>query len=428
MLALACTNLDDAPITNRSTFVRFYGSDLNYEGRTSLLEEDGYVMIGNTRHDNNSRQDMVLVKTDLVGNRLWETRVDNARANDLLIVSDGYILTGESIQLNPTETEVVEQINTNLLIVKINRGGTETDRYQVPTTNFIRNAGDTLTIDTRGFASTVDGTGFTTLGSFTVPNGLERTMKISFSGALAPGGAPVFYDLQSFSYQNARSLFATGSNLLWAGTAVPQSANEFAFATVTNIPSNSTAQAVFTTLGENETDRQHLTGDMQPIAVGFGVVGTYSERGTTDDPVGSSANIFVARLNPAGALAGPPIYLDGDELINGVGALANPKASSSQDTGDAICATSDGGFVVAGTYLTNPVRGNGQKDILLAKLDAFGNVRWARLFGGAGTELVGSIREMPDRHLLLCGTSVSPTGDVSTIIMARFDSNGELKN
>lgn len=429
-LAVACTNLDDAPITERATFVRFYGSELNYEGRQAVVEADGYAIIGNTRHDNPNRQDMVLIKTDLQGNSVWEARVENARVNSLLLVPDGYILSGESIQLNPTEPEVVEQINTNLLLVKFNPSGTETGRYLAPPNTIIRNPGsnaDTLTIDTQAFATTPVGNSLVTLGSYTIPNGLERAVRLVFSNTLTPTETPVFYDLQQFSYENSRSLFVAGSSFIWASTAIPQSANEFAYTTITNVPDNSVAQAAFTTIGENETDRQHLTGDLQPIAVGFGVVGTYSERGTTEDPVGANANIFVARLNAAGVLAGPTLYLDGDDLFDGTGALSNPKASRSQDTGDALCATRDGGFVVAGTYFTTPLRGNGQRDILLTKLDAFGNVKWTRLFGGAGTELVGSVRETADRHLVLCGTSVSPTGDVRTIFLARFDENGDLR-
>jgi hypothetical protein len=426
-LLCACTDLGDAPVSERNTFIRFYASDMNYEARMALPESDGYVLLGNTRHDNNARQDMVIMKTDLTGSRLWETRIDNARANHLLPVAEGYILTGESIQLNPTRPEVVEQVNTNLLLVRIDRNGTETARYAAPALPYIRGA-DTLTIDTYGLAATPAGNGVTALGAYAIPTGLQRSIKINFSGSLIPTEDPVFYDLQAFNYQNVRSLFSTGSHFIWASTAMPQSANEFAFTAITNVPAGSGAQAVFTTIGENETDRQHVTGDMQRIAVGFGVVGTYSERGTIDDPIGGSANIFVARLNAAGALTGPPIYLDGDELFNGVGALANPRISSSQDTGDAICATRDGGFVIAGTYVTTPTRGNGQRDLLIAKLDAFGNVRWARLYGGSGSELAGSIHETDDRHLLVAGTVVSPTGDVRVMFMARFDANGELRN
>lgn len=426
-LAYACNNLEDAPVAQRNTFIRFYASEINYEARLALPEADGYILLGNTRHDNNSRQDMVVIRTDMNGARLWETRIDHVRGNDLLPVADGYIVTGERIQLNPTRPEVVEQVNTSLLLVRLDRAGNETARYEAPTTRFIRGA-DTLTIDTYGLAATPAGGGLTVLGAYAIPTGQQRSKKISFSGDLVPTEAPVFFDLQAFNYQNVRSLFASGPNLIWASTAMPQTANEFAFTTITSVPLGMSAQAVFTTIGENESDRQHLTGDMQPVGVGFGVVGTYSERGTLDDPVGASANIFIARLNASGTVAAPLIYLDGDELFNGGGALGNPRNSSSQDTGDAICATRDGGFVVAGTYLTTPARGNGQRDVLLTKLDAFGNVRWTRLYGGSGSELVGSIRETADRHLLLTGTGVSPTGDVRVMFMARFDANGELRN
>jgi hypothetical protein len=88
-------------------------------------------------------------------------------------------------------------------------------------------------------------------------------------------------------------------------------------------------------------------------------------------------------------------------------------------------ATKDG-YVLACTMESTPTVGNGGKDILLIKLDAFGNLQWKKLIGGAGDETVTSIRETPDGGFLLCGTNT--INGLSTIMLVKTDSKGDLNN
>jgi len=96
----------------------------------------------------------------------------------------------------------------------------------------------------------------------------------------------------------------------------------------------------------------------------------------------------------------------------------------SEDTGDALAATSDGGFILAGTITTTTLRGNGDKDILLIKVDAFGNVLWNKLLGGSFAETISTIVETEDKGFLICGTH--GFSGLSQIMLIRTDSKGEL--
>src|SRR5690606_35285821 len=149
-------------------------------------------------------------------------------------------------------------------------------------------------------------------------------------------------------------------------------------------------------------------------------IGTYTETN------GSNGNIYFFRLDASlNVIPGSERYIDGEELIRN-GGMLDPAArttSSSLDEGLAIAATDDG-YLLAGTLTTTPTVGNGGKDILLIKLDAFGSLVWNRLIGGSGDETVTSVRETADKGFLICGSN--SINGLSTIMLLKTDRNGNL--
>jgi hypothetical protein len=187
------------------------------------------------------------------------------------------------------------------------------------------------------------------------------------------------------------------------------------------IQQNSTFEN-FSQFGE-ATDQQLLANDIQPsesVAFGYGVIGTYAS------PTGANSNMFFIRVNQQGnIIEGSERYFDGERFLTGNGTVAAGE-SSSEDTGDALISTRDGGFILAGSVQTTPNLGKGGKDILLIKIDSQGNILWHKVMGGAGNETVNSIRETADGGLLLCGSN--DVSGLSSIFIMKTDANGELNN
>ena len=124
-------------------------------------------------------------------------------------------------------------------------------------------------------------------------------------------------------------------------------------------------------------------------------------------------------------MPGSDRYFDG-ELLAANNQSVGATESSSDDSGDAVIATRDGGFILGGSMNTTPNRGNGGTDILLIKVDGQGNVVWNKIYGGTGDETVSSIRETADGGLLVCGSN--NLSGLSSVFIMKTDMNGELKD
>ncbi|MBL0355448.1 MAG: hypothetical protein IPP72_00500 [Chitinophagaceae bacterium] len=86
------------------------------------------------------------------------------------------------------------------------------------------------------------------------------------------------------------------------------------------------------------------------------------------------------------------------------------------DEAKSVVPTSDGGYIVGGTTLSNDgdVTGNhGGKDCWVVKLNATGGIEWQKTYGGTGNETFGSIRVTTDGGYIMGAATTSNYGDVS---------------
>ena len=423
---LACTNLEDATPSNRTTFIKFYGGATSYTARLAQPDADGgFIIAGKVARPGAIVEadgqildtDIVVIKTDERGNKVWETLVDMGSASALKIVADGYLIIGKGIEINRDASQVSEQVNTTARLIKMDFSGKILSDIQKDSSITRITQVDTITqkVDFQGYAVnlTQDGN-IITLTSYKVPGGQEKSVTTSLNSSLQPIWSKV-YDLRNFDYVNAPSIHeTTGKNLLWASTAyntISLSTSK-SYLSIAYVVPNSTFDnnSLF---GENDS-RNYTASDIQPGATGYGVVGTYAE------PNGTAADLYFVQVDPAGnVLAGTEHYFDAESLLTG-------EASASEDSGDAITSTNTGGYVLAGTIETTAKVGNGDRDIVLIKIDAFGNVIWTRLFGGASDETVGSVKELADGTLLISGTA--SLGNISSMFIMKTDKDGELKD
>ena len=93
---------------------------------------------------------------------------------------------------------------------------------------------------------------------------------------------------------------------------------------------------------------------------------------------------------------------------------------TSDDEARSIQQTTDGGYIVAGTTLSNDGdvtgyhSGTGEYpyDSWIVKLDANGNITWQKAFGGSGSDYASSIQQTTDGGYIVAGTTTSTDGDV----------------
>jgi len=421
----ACTKFEDAETTSRSTFVHFFSSENNYEGVVAELDSDGGFIVSGKITKENGETDALIIKTDARGHRIWETIIPKGIINGIKPSADGYVLVGDSIQLNSgsSQASLSELENSYGKLLFMDRSGTVVAQHT--STGSVRIGNDTLTVDYHGNAFAFDSTTghIIMLGSYRIPGQHEKTFVSAFDPAsIADSVWLQRYESLDHDLFNCDAVYVTrSSDLVWASRLFTQQENvSRQFVGVSRVRPNSTFKT-YTQYGESDS-RNHSVEDLQRSSVGYCAIGTYSDNN------GANGNIYFIRFDSnLGLMPGSARYFDGEELMLNDAALADESitVSGSIDEGLAVTATNDG-FVLAGTLTSTPTVGNGGTDILLIKLDPFGNLLWKKLIGGSGDETVTSIRVTSDNGLLLCGTNTM--NGLSTIMILRTDMNGDVNN
>ncbi len=418
-----CQNLEDAPIENRNTFMHFYEGGNSYVASAAEITSDGFIIVGTVLVAGEvDDSKMLIIKTDRFGQKIWETVLDGGTANSVTETANGYIVLGDSIQTNPNSEKIADLINnwSRMVILNPTTGDVTTDKSYAIVRDDPADTVD-IHIDFHAKSITKDGQGnLITLGSFRIPGTTEN----SFISALNPTTLDTIWTKQ-YNYIDRNYTLANGvyynnsGNILWASSlTITQGVLTRGYITVPVVKDSSTF--VNSNYYGEVSDRSFVVNDLRPAAIGYCAIGTTSQ---TD---GERSNLFFIRVDNNGNFKpGSARYFDGINSENNT-ALSDSTISVSDDTGDAITATKDGGYLLGGTLTTTPQRGNGGKDIWLIRLDAGGNVLWNKIIGGSTDETIASIRETSDGGFLICGSK--SLGGQSSILLIKTDENGELRN
>lgn len=427
LLVWGCNNIDNASPSKNNTFIKFFHDAYSVSGVEVEVLPDGYALLGNIQVADDSVA-TVVIRTDKQGIQVGTTSYfpgTSAKSFEVLYSGDqvsGYLILGDSIKIDPDASRVgdIEIYSTRLLKVDVN--GNIMDRF-----NYSDTSQDTtrVKIDYKGNSLVIndlDPPQIIVLGSFR--EDLGRPEK-SFVAALNLNLVPQWYkeyDLLDagqvdYNYVNARSVHYRNTFIVWASAILkPTQGFNDSYLAVPFIKEGSVFNN-FSRFGETSS-QLFLARDIQPASTasfGYGVIGT---RGQTD---GSGANMFFVRVDATGSFVpGSERYFDGSLSKTNVSVAVTE--SETQDQGEALTATSDGGFVLAGSTQS----GNSARNIYLVKVNAAGDVLWNRIIGGEGDEVVSSIREESDGSIVISGTN--NLSGLSSVFLVKVNKNGELKD
>jgi len=103
--------------------------------------------------------------------------------------------------------------------------------------------------------------------------------------------------------------------------------------------------------------------------------------------------------------------------------FAKTYGGSGNDSARSVQQTSDGGYIVAS--FTNSF-GAGNYDILLIKTNAFGNVQWAKTYGGANFDRANSVQQTSDGGYIVTGRTTSFGAGGWDIFLIKTDASGNI--
>ena len=439
---MQCANLDGVNPLTRNSFVYYYGSVANYQAVSALELSDGYLLIGDSI--SNTKYSIIAIRTDKGGRTIWRKKIDNAVANAAMVTTGGgYLIIGDSMNVDRNQTNVAFQIKRKMRLISLSSSGSKLadQSWGDPTNSFVDYSGSAVTADANsilvigsvnhradptGDAKNVNDPPLPIYAQVTSHN--PTTLAINWSAK---------YNQDVRDYVNSKSAFVTGGgDVIWATSAeLTNSATARSFLRAPVFAQNSTFvnSALFGQNDLNYPDIFYSGSDIQPTAVGYGIVGTYANyQITSPNDVGDKANIFFIRTDLQGNIINnSDLYFDGATIVAGKKALTNAEASTTslvQDAGITLATTAEGGFLLAGytTSTTDGGWGNGGKDIFLIRLDPFGNFQWYKTFGGSGDEVPSTVRQTADGGFIISGT-LTLAGQ-SSMFLLKTDSNGELKD
>jgi hypothetical protein len=438
-LFASCNNLEDAKPADRNTFVKSLEGPYDLFAASLELTPGGYVILANETviKADTSYVQTVLIEVTEKGDQIGPFHPftgGTGKSFKPLMESGaitGYIIVGDSIYIDPNAQQAANVSIASMRVLIVNNDFSRSKSLFISDNEPITDVNGGHPVKTDFFGGAVNTSSddrIILLGTY--KEGLinqaaapEKQLLFSLNADRDSAWFKT-YDLLANTYANAKSVHFSNGNIIWA-TAIADVQGDFTSSYLT-IPKVSEASTFdnFDAYGQNTT-QLFLPKDIQKAKTeefGFGVIGTYSE--STD---GAKSNMFFLRVDNAGnVISESDCYFDAIESFKKDSSDVHKNVSSIIDEGEAIAATKDAGFILAGSFTTIPSKGKGGKDIFLVKVDAFGNMLWAKTFGGSGDEIVSVVRETKDGGLIICGTNT--LGNYSSIFLIKTDKNGELKN
>jgi len=150
--------------------------------------------------------------------------------------------------------------------------------------------------------------------------------------------------------------------------------------------------------------------------------GTEQDEARSVQQTSDGGYIVAGHTNSFGA-GGRDIFLIKTDASGNV-QWAKTYGGSADEYAFSVQQTSDGGYIVAGHTLSF---GAGNWDIFLIKINASGNLQWARTYGGAGDDRAHSVQQTSDGGYIVAGWTTSFGAGFEDILLIKTDANGNVQ-
>ncbi len=430
-VVLSCNNIDSTEPSPLNSFIRFFEGPYSLTARSIEKIPGGFVILATMVSGSISDPviQTVLIETDEKGARIGDLKIyDNIIGKSFKPLTNGsvqgYIIVGDNIVINPLAEQAANVSISAMKVLVLNPSfGVIPEKSK---SLFDRTPKDSPVIDDYYGASVTvskDGSRVYLLGTFkkgiiNQQSAPEEQLIFGLDENLDSAWVKL-YPLLGNTFLNSKSIHERNGNIVWA-SAVAEIQGDFtsSYLAIPFVPENS-FPSNYSMIGQN-TSQLYLPKEIQPAStpeLGFGVTGTYSF-----NIDGSTGNIFFLQVDVQGnVIPGTERFFDGVASIEGE--VTDKNSSNVIDSGESIIGTRDGGFAIVGTTTNTSTK---DKDLIIIKVNAFGDKQWIKRFGASGDEVPVSIKEADNGDLVICGTKT--LGNYSTIFLMRMDSNGELKN
>ncbi len=104
--------------------------------------------------------------------------------------------------------------------------------------------------------------------------------------------------------------------------------------------------------------------------------------------------------------------------------FAKTYGGTNDEWASSVQQTSDGGYIMAGRTRSF---GAGNLDIFLIKTDEFGNLQWAKAYGGTGHDLAFSVQQTSDGGYIVAGLTHSFGAGNGDFFVVKTDANGNIQ-
>jgi hypothetical protein len=397
-----CNDIDSVGVSERSSFIKFYGFALQNEAKSlEELPEGGYLISASNRRGGIFHSTVFF--TDPQGNITREFSIPGFEISDLLREDQALYLVGDSVSL---------QGNRKFMVLSTNFTGVINQTF-VLDDGEITNSRDFHGHSIRALRRNNSGhlTHLVALGSAEKPNSSQKeSFLVELNASDLQLGWQRKYSLELRSYEVGKNLMYYPENdslMLWVNSATAVTGLESNLSSYISIQvaqpnSTSVNNPLF---GQNDSNNQFASEiTRSSFDGGFAVIGTVQV-----SPTNSSILFF--RTNLLGDIKAETI---------------NTYQRGGRESGNSLTSTNDGGFLLVGTLTTTPTIGNGGTDFLLIRINHLGEVLWEKLLGGSGNESAEKVIQTRDGGFAILGTQV--TNDVSVISLIKLKENGELTN